>query len=318
MLLGKIGKIMSLTDYYKKLSKSRSGPLDVMGAERNGLLDVNPSKQWDWHEAFRDASKNQYRTTYSDMIHGRETSLKSDYPSGYGGHIPNVRFDVLHRNTAFDRKWALTRKDPSRDAHPSFKDQLAGIPTYCNKPQGSKKTPSYKVVNHDGTTNCRAPWAVMRPVREVPNHRNVPATLARARSLPSVGKKALESSKLSTQNMGEFMSKATGTSLAKDPFYETDDFPEGDTRQDEAEGDTLQVEDVDDEDVDPFKCYILNRHDKHADLAQTVTKANQEATQQKMVSEQELLMEEMMNQSGNIQFDVGSVTPSSASRFGGA
>lgn len=248
---------------------------------RSGLLDVNPSKQWEWHEAHRDIYRNQYRTTYTDMIHGRETYCKSDYPSGYGGHIPNVRFDVLFRNTAFDRKQTLSRLDPSRDAHPSFKDQLAGIPTYCNKPQGSRKAPSFKVVNHDGTTNCRPPWGVVTPVREPPSHRSVPATLARARSLPSIGKKSLERSLRSSQKVDVSLSRASGTSLAKDFNYDTDDLPEGDTCQDE--------------DADP--------------LAQTVTKANEEATKHKMVSEQELLMEEMMNESGCI-------TP--ASRYGGA
>jgi hypothetical protein len=264
-----------------------------LNMSRSGLLDVNPSNQFAVHEAFRDCARNHYRTSYSDMIHGRETYVKSDYPSGYGGHIPNIRFDVLFRNTAFDRKQALTRQDPSRDAHPSFKDQLAGIPTYCNKPQGSTKTPSYKVVTHDGTTQPRPPWGVVRPVRELPNHRSVPATLARARSLPSITKKSTERS--APQSVGKFVSsQAFGTSLAQDPmcgksmselqdptYDESTDWPEGDTCQDE--------------DADP--------------LAQTITQANQEATKQKMVSEQELLMKEMMDESGY-------VTP--ASRFGGA
>jgi hypothetical protein len=97
--------------------------------------------------------------------------------------------------------------------------------------------------------------------------------------------------------MGKFVSQATGTSLAQSPMYgngksmaesqdpmyeETMDLPEGDTCQDE--------------DADP--------------LAQTVTQANHAATRHKMVSEQELLMEEMMDENGYM------MTP--ASRFGGA
>lgn len=216
------------------------------------------------------------------MIHGRETYCKSDYPSGYGGHVPNVRFDELFRNTAFDRKQTLSRKDPGRDALPSFKDQLAGIPTYCNKPQGATKNPTFKVVNHDGTTRCRPPWGVVTPVREPPGHRSVPATIARARSLPSVGRKSLErSSTRSSQKVppiGASMSnsRASGTALANDPFYyETVDLPEGDTRQDDDDADS----------------------ESHP-LAQTVTMANQQATKHKMVSEEELLMEEMMDESG--------------------
>lgn len=265
---------------------------------RSGLLlDVNPANQWEWHESYRDVHRNQYRTTYSDMIHGRETYCKSDYPSGYGGHIPNVRFEEFFRNTAFHRKQTVSRMDPSRDAHPSFKDQLEGIPTYCNKPQGSRKAPSYKVVNHDGTTRCRAPWGVVTPVREPPSHRNVPATLARARSLPSVAKKTLERrpawqeigdarsfQKVRVPSIGSSFSRpGSATSLAKDPFnYETVDLPEGDTQDD---------------------------GDNAGPLARTVTMANQEATRQRVVSEQEMLLEEMMDESGF-------ATP--ASRQGGA
>jgi len=132
--------------------------------------------------------KNQYRTSYTDMVHFKEVNVKSDYPSGYGGHIPCIRHDVLHRNTAFDRNQVLKRNDPSRDAHPSFRDQLAGIPTFCAKPQGARKNPTYGVVPHDGTTtNLISPWAVVKPVVPVPSYRNVPTTLSRARSLPQIG-----------------------------------------------------------------------------------------------------------------------------------
>merc|ERR1719215_1424403 len=93
------------------------------------LEPKDPSKQFEWHEAYRDMVKNMYRTTYTDASHFRETNVKSDYPVGYGGHIPNVRHDVLHRNTQFDRNRHMQRLDPSRDAHPSFVDQLSGIPT---------------------------------------------------------------------------------------------------------------------------------------------------------------------------------------------
>lgn len=152
-----------------------------------GLLDVDPGRQWEWHEAHRDMAKNMYRTSYTDMIHFKETSLKSDYPSGYGGHIPNVRFDQLFRNEAFDRNLVLRRNDPSRDAHPSFKDQIAGVPTICAKPQGAKKNPTFKVVPHDGTTGTPlAPWGVVTAVRPVPTFRNVPITLKRARSSPTI------------------------------------------------------------------------------------------------------------------------------------
>jgi len=166
-----------------------------MSLSQSGLLEVDPSRQWEWHEAHRDMAKNQYRTTYTDMIHAKETCLKSDFPSGYGGHIPNMRFDMLFRNTAFDRSIVLRRNDPSRDSHPSFKDHIAGIPTVCAKPQGAKKNPTFKVVPHDGTTGTPiAPWAVLNPVRPVPTFRNVPTTLQRARSNPCFGSSGQRSS----------------------------------------------------------------------------------------------------------------------------
>merc|ERR1719456_1411811 len=153
-----------------------------------GRGDVDPARQWEWHEAYRDMMKNQYRTSYTDMIHFKEVNVKSDYPSGYGGHIPCIRHDILHRNTAFDRQMVLRRNDPSRDSKPSFLDQIAGIPTYCAKPQGAKKNPSHGVIPHDGTTtNIIAPWAVLKPVKPVPSYRNVPTTLKRTRSVPQMG-----------------------------------------------------------------------------------------------------------------------------------
>lgn len=151
-------------------------------------MEVNPANQWEWHEAYRDMAKNQYRTSYTDMVHFKEVNVKTDYPSGYGGHIPCVRHDILHRNTAFDRQQVLRRNDPSRDAHPSFRDQIAGIPTFCARPQGARKNPTLGVVPHDGTTtNIIAPWAIVKSVVPVPSHRNVPATLHRARSSPQIG-----------------------------------------------------------------------------------------------------------------------------------
>lgn len=147
----------------------------------------DPENQWMWHESYRDLHKNMYRTSYSDMVHGREVCMKSDYPSGYGGHVPCQRFDILHKNTEFDRTVHLRRSDPSRDAHPSFKGQKDGIPTITMKPQGAKRNPTFKALPGDGTTNyCRAPFGQTRPVREVPTYRNIPATLQKASSSPAL------------------------------------------------------------------------------------------------------------------------------------
>lgn len=221
-----------------------------------GLLDVDPARQWDWHEAHRDVARNQYRTSYTDMSHGKETYVKSDYPAGYAGHIPNVRFDILFRNTAFDREQVLRRSDPSRDAHPSFKDQIAGIPTWCAKPQGATKHPSYGVVMHDGSTRPLAPWAVVRPVRDPPGHRNVPATLTRMRSLPALSK---------GDDRANLAAQSAGASMARS-------MSQADYTQAQGQG------------LSP------------SGMKHTVSMANQEARQQRMPSEQEMLMEEMMQQ----------------------
>merc|ERR1719436_1963957 len=99
-------------------------------ASTDGFLNTgDPKTQHQWHETFRDSAKNMFRTSYADMSFGREVAVKSDLPSGYGGHVPSIRHDILFRNTAFDRTTSIRRVDPCRDAFPSFEDHIAGIPT---------------------------------------------------------------------------------------------------------------------------------------------------------------------------------------------
>eukprot|EP00747_Dinoflagellata_sp_TGD_P162182 gnl/TRDRNA2_/TRDRNA2_179499_c0_seq1.p1 gnl/TRDRNA2_/TRDRNA2_179499_c0~~gnl/TRDRNA2_/TRDRNA2_179499_c0_seq1.p1 ORF type:complete len:233 (+),score=28.87 gnl/TRDRNA2_/TRDRNA2_179499_c0_seq1:80-778(+) len=152
----------------------------------------DPDTQWKWHEVYRDSQKNMYRTSYSDMIHGREVHVQSDFPAGYGGHIQSLRCDVLHRNTAFDRHKALTRADPHRDSFISFKEQRDGLPTYCKNPGGARKVPTYKVHPRDpndpnNAAFVRAPWGCTRPIRKLPTYRTAPASMLRSTSMPSLG-----------------------------------------------------------------------------------------------------------------------------------
>jgi len=155
----------------------------------SGLVAGDPAKQWEWHETHRDQAKNMYRTSYNDMVHGREVHTRSDFPAGYGGHVPSMRHDVLFRNTGFDRNTVLRRSDPSRDAFPSFHEQISGIPTTTRFPRGAKNPPTYKVVPHDGTTTTpKPPWGVLTDkVREPLNYRTVPPTMRQSQSLPSLG-----------------------------------------------------------------------------------------------------------------------------------
>jgi len=144
-----------------------------------------PQKQFEWHETFRDQAKNMYRTSYSDMSHFRECHVKSDYPSGYGGHVPSVRHDILHRNTAIDRNIALRRADPSRDSLPSFCDQLSGLPSFTKYPNGAHNNPTKGVVPHDGTTTMlKPPWGRLLGPHEGLNQRHVPPTMRKSCSMP--------------------------------------------------------------------------------------------------------------------------------------
>uniref|UniRef100_A0A7S1AMJ8 Uncharacterized protein n=1 Tax=Noctiluca scintillans TaxID=2966 RepID=A0A7S1AMJ8_NOCSC len=135
-----------------------------------------------WHDEHRDHQKNMYRTSYHDMIHCRDVAVKRDMPSGYGGHIPSLRHDVLFRNTRFDDMRA-DLEHPHRDTHPSFWEQKAGIPSHTDNPRGARRPPTTGTV-----PNARvAPrWGLTFPAEEPPSFRTVPGrTTPRAVSSPA-------------------------------------------------------------------------------------------------------------------------------------
>jgi len=174
------------------------------------MPDRDPANQWKWHESYRDMAKNQFRSSYTDMSHFREVNVKSDFPAGYGGHVPCMRFDVLFRNTEFDRKQALNRADPSRDSKASFVDQLAGVPSVTKLPCGAPKNPTKGVCLHDGTTRPLAPWGITEnPHRDKLNQRSVPATIRRMRSMPGLAR-----SNSAAMGVGSHMVGAGGDSPA--------------------------------------------------------------------------------------------------------
>lgn len=127
--------------------------------------------QWDWHHAFRDGTQNMYRTTYQDMIHAREVYVQSSFPSGYGGHNPRIRHDVLFRNGQFDKNQTLAQTDVSRDSMPSFQANIDGVPGFCFNPCGAKKVPGYKSVQRDGLL---CPWAITKVLQPPPGYRRPP------------------------------------------------------------------------------------------------------------------------------------------------
>lgn len=134
---------------------------------RSGIGD--PNTQHLWHLTFKDTVKNMYRSSYKDMVHGQEVSVKSDLPSGYGGHCPSLRHDILFRNTGFDRRKEAMRMNFSRDAFPAFEEQIQGVPTYCANPRGAKKVPTAGTIPGSG---CKPPWAVTMPLQDPPTIRS--------------------------------------------------------------------------------------------------------------------------------------------------
>lgn len=168
-------------------------------------MTKDPANQFEWHESYRDQVKNMYRTSYMDSSHFREISVKSDFPAGYGGHIAAIRHDVLHRNTEFDRKMALMRSDPNRDALPSFNDQISGIPTITKLPCGAPRNPTYKVSLHDGTTAPMAPWGITVNMKREPlSMRFMPPTMKRALSTSAMHQRPNEAA----ASAGSILSKS--------------------------------------------------------------------------------------------------------------
>jgi len=131
------------------------------GADDTGFRTGDLKTQWKWHETFRDSAKNMYRTSYTDMIHGREVCVRSDYPSGYGGHVPSLRHDILYRNEGFDRTRKLQNNDEGRDSFPSFEKQISGAGATTVKTT-AKVDPK------------RTPWALTLPIRNPPTFRTTP------------------------------------------------------------------------------------------------------------------------------------------------
>jgi len=130
------------------------------------------SSQWDFHSAFRDRTKNMYRTTYTDMVHFREVTTKSELPSGYGGHIPSVAHDSVFKNTELAKTLKERSLDPSRDTLPSFAQQIDGVAT--NAKYQAEETPTYGALPN---VRLLPPWAITPPIHTVPNFRTVPPNI---------------------------------------------------------------------------------------------------------------------------------------------
>lgn len=161
-------------DLVKQTLESNLAPVSCRAATpdktaKKGPTIGNYKTQHQWHETYRDTVKNMYRSSYSDMVYGKEVSVRSDLPSGYGGHCPSLRHDILFRNTGFDRRKEVMKADISRDAFPAFDGQISGVPTYCANPRGAKKVPTAGTIPN---SRCKPPWAVTLPLQEPPTIRS--------------------------------------------------------------------------------------------------------------------------------------------------
>ncbi|EPR62091.1 hypothetical protein TGPRC2_224845 [Toxoplasma gondii TgCatPRC2] len=97
----------------------------ITAAVKAGMLDSQ----------LRVRDLNAYRTSTADMTQGLETHVKSCMPSGYGGHVPTMRHDVLHRNTQFDDRLYKLTHDPNRDTFGDFEDNLQGRSCLTRNPR---------------------------------------------------------------------------------------------------------------------------------------------------------------------------------------
>lgn len=129
------------------------------------------------HFAFHDRQANMYRTSYSDMTKGNETAVMSNYPSGYGGHVPTLKHDVLFVNMEFHKTLDDRNGHPDRDAFPHFGHQIAGNPVYTENPRGAR-TAETALTTHPATMKD-TPWAVQLHLNPAPSHRTSPRTIVR-------------------------------------------------------------------------------------------------------------------------------------------
>lgn len=136
------------------------------------IRDSIDNKDLDRHHVWKDA--NHYRTTYKDLCDGMESAVKSDFPSGYGGHIPSTRHDILHRGSDFDTV-LKERINENRDYIKPFYDLKIGQPTFTDNPLAKREHPRYGTIPLVNDLIV-PPYAILKPLRPPPCYRNAEAT----------------------------------------------------------------------------------------------------------------------------------------------
>ena len=77
----------------------------------------------------------------------RESAVKSDFPTGYGGNIPCMRHEVIHRNTSFEKVFghhrdsqvATSDYQQPRFKFPDFAGVKQGTPIFTRNPRVPSK-----------------------------------------------------------------------------------------------------------------------------------------------------------------------------------
>jgi len=103
------------------------------------------------------------------MLDSQEIAVKASFPSGYGGHVPNVRHDVFFENTGLFSKLEADGVNNQRDCFPAFKQQKSGAPTYKNAVDDV--VPSFGSLPD---VSVQPPWAITPPIRSIPSFKMTP------------------------------------------------------------------------------------------------------------------------------------------------
>jgi len=123
-----------------------------------------------WHRTYWDEVTNKYRSSTRDMMQGKEVVVKNDYPCGYQGNAPSVKFDMLYRNTQFDVVQKEREMDPMRNAYPIseyHKVKTRMDPIY-SKDEVPDTCPTLKTIPQvegplGGPALMKAPWGMFGP-----------------------------------------------------------------------------------------------------------------------------------------------------------
>lgn len=103
---------------------------------------------------------NMYRTSYHDMCLGLEVCVKSDFPSGYGGHVPTLRHQILFKNSPEAKELEARKADVTRDSFGGFDANIKGIPYLTKNAKRKAEGPS---AGYFPPILVRPPWAVDVP-----------------------------------------------------------------------------------------------------------------------------------------------------------